>query len=577
MASVALSFVVRFSSEDVVFKAENLCNGKADNNARAWKIAKEDLITGRMEGEFQLEKASYISHIDIGNCGSAFIEILVGNSMWSQNKPYVTLLPSAMLMSPTECKHWTKTHTVRMFNQSAFSKKAVGSQWDRVRVICLQPFRKDKQFGLSFMRLGSVPDESKACSSDRLTPAKVVVPTSRESMDNQTHDDGVTRLKKASGLMGCLRDIEKGSSDVPLNRAERILHAALDSRSPGTPRNRNKRKLSQSSPEISRNPESPLLHESNLSLDQEPSDKRKKEKRKWSLSGNIEDEVALFLEEIDFANMDLHSITFKDLRNQMEEQRGCSLTRLEKKVFLQLAKAAIEKSVPTESDTEDVSDDCISTADITTVVEKSDNIQADESKLDTRRSVGKHACLSQRESIQTRTPSLSRPSTLTASPTETKKQKTENNNVVIPVSDERDENLPSCLSTVIVHADHGEDELPSMLYHSKDNKPAQYDLFGYPKEGPESSMKNKSLSCLVECPLCNRFFLAAEVEFHAAFCTGESQPPVTTPTTPEKEVALMQCPICSKLFPISDIEEHADRCVQTTIMHTEMKRGPLTI
>lgn len=193
------------------------------------------------------------------------------------------------------------------------------------------------------------------------------------------------------------------------------------------------------------------------------------------------------------------------------------------------------------------------------------------------RSIGKHACLSQKESIQTQTPCLSQPSTSTASPIETKKQKTENIDEVIPVSDECDKNLPSCLSTVIVHADHGEDELPSMLFQSKDNKPAQYDLFGYPKEGHESFMKNKSLSCLVECPLCNRFFSAAEVEFHAAFCTGESQPPITTPTIPEKEVALMQCPICSKLFPISDIEEHADGCVQTTITHTEMKRGPLTI
>lgn len=34
---------------------------------------------------------------------------------------------------------------------------------------------------------------------------------------------------------------------------------------------------------------------------------------------------------------------------------------------------------------QDVSDTCISTADITTVVEKSDNIQADELKLDTTR------------------------------------------------------------------------------------------------------------------------------------------------------------------------------------------------
>ena len=75
---------------------------------------------------FRLFSIIYLGQVIIslcnlsGNCGSAFIEILVGNSMWSQNKPYVTLLPSAMLMSPNECKHWIKTHTVRMFNQSMY-------------------------------------------------------------------------------------------------------------------------------------------------------------------------------------------------------------------------------------------------------------------------------------------------------------------------------------------------------------------------------------------------------------------------------------------------------------------------
>ena len=107
--------------------------------------------------------------------------------------------------SEDEPKMKLQRNTSLYFIVGAFSKKAVGSQWDRVRVICLQPFRKDKQFGLSFMRVGSVPDESKPCCSDRLTPAKVVVPASRQSMDSQTYDDGVMRLKKASGLMGCLR------------------------------------------------------------------------------------------------------------------------------------------------------------------------------------------------------------------------------------------------------------------------------------------------------------------------------------------------------------------------------------
>ena len=56
------------------------------------------------------------------------------------------------------------------------------------------------------------------------------------------------------------RKLEKGSPEIPLNRAEKMLQAALD-RSPGTPRNnaRNKRSLSQSSTEISSSPESPYM------------------------------------------------------------------------------------------------------------------------------------------------------------------------------------------------------------------------------------------------------------------------------------------------------------------------------
>lgn len=53
------------SYQDSIFKAENLCKGKADGMS-TWKIAKEDVNCGRIEAEFQLEKASYISHIDIG-------------------------------------------------------------------------------------------------------------------------------------------------------------------------------------------------------------------------------------------------------------------------------------------------------------------------------------------------------------------------------------------------------------------------------------------------------------------------------------------------------------------------------
>lgn len=80
------------------------------------------------------------SNMFSGNCGSAFIEVLVRNSMWPQDKPFVTLLPSAMLMNPAECKHWIKTHTVRMFNQSTYCKGVQGVYvwWLHCQVICFK-------------------------------------------------------------------------------------------------------------------------------------------------------------------------------------------------------------------------------------------------------------------------------------------------------------------------------------------------------------------------------------------------------------------------------------------------------
>ena len=84
----------------------------------------------------------------------------------------------------------------------SFSKQALGSQWDRIRVTCRQPYRSDKQFGLSFMRITSVEDDPVPSSPDGV-PGKTGTPG---QPSNETDDeDGIMRLKKASGLMGCLR------------------------------------------------------------------------------------------------------------------------------------------------------------------------------------------------------------------------------------------------------------------------------------------------------------------------------------------------------------------------------------
>ena len=53
----------------------------------------------------------------IGNAGSAFIELLVGSSMWPSGKDYITLLPSTMLMSPVDSKLGKNNSGVKMFDE----------------------------------------------------------------------------------------------------------------------------------------------------------------------------------------------------------------------------------------------------------------------------------------------------------------------------------------------------------------------------------------------------------------------------------------------------------------------------
>ncbi|KAM7438082.1 xrcc1 N terminal domain [Porites harrisoni] len=464
-------------------------------------------------------------------------------------------------MSPNECKHWIKTHTVRMFNQSAFSKQALGSQWDRIRVVCRQPYRHDKQFGLSFLRMGSVPDDLGTESPEGVSGI-AVTPTSTKQSDEETDEDGVMRLKKASGLMGCLRSLEKDSPpDVSLNRAGKMLQAALDGRSPGTPRNniKNKRSLSHSSAEISSSPESPFKRRNSQSPCEGPSDKKKKKKeeRKYSLTGDIHDEVALFLEEIDFTRMDLEKITFKDLRSQMESQRGCALTKLEKKVFLEMAKAEIEKLTPAEEDIE---------GDVAELSRSDPQDSPTLNKKVTKETYEKKKCPNQRkrtvlkEGVRKNTKPLSTQSSTSTVPAhEIKGQYIAKPPELIPLDDVQDTDFPVSSTRVLVKDD---DDLPSMLYSSFESKHPEKEKPFYAAEFQLSPVKDKESTSFVECPLCNRLFPAKEVEFHASFCIGDSD---AAPRVTEPEVELLPCPICSKLFPMTQIEQHADECIETSI------------
>ncbi|XP_072035262.1 DNA repair protein XRCC1-like isoform X1 [Amphiura filiformis] len=153
MPEIKLQHVVSCSSEDLTHKADNLLTGET---YRKWR--------GSTAGErqtsviLQFEKASLIHSIDVGNEGSAFIEILVGLSSAGSADDYQVILVTSSFMSPVESKSGTNTNRVRMFGPDKLTKGVTSKKWDRVKIVCSQPFNKHNTYGLSFIKFHSPPE-----------------------------------------------------------------------------------------------------------------------------------------------------------------------------------------------------------------------------------------------------------------------------------------------------------------------------------------------------------------------------------------------------------------------------------
>ncbi|GLV31338.1 XRCC1 [Carabus blaptoides fortunei] len=147
MPKIKLEHVVSCSSEDSVHVASNLLN---NDTSKKWKS--KECGESSVTVIFQLEKACKISGIDIGNENSSFVEVLVGRSS-SQESDYQIILAMSSFMTPMEARNLTNSNRVRLFTSKDLITPACEEKWDRVKVVCTQPFNKRVQFGLSFITL----------------------------------------------------------------------------------------------------------------------------------------------------------------------------------------------------------------------------------------------------------------------------------------------------------------------------------------------------------------------------------------------------------------------------------------
>uniref|UniRef100_A0A480JQU2 DNA repair protein XRCC1 n=1 Tax=Sus scrofa TaxID=9823 RepID=A0A480JQU2_PIG len=166
MPEIRLRHVVSCSSQDSTHCAENLL--KADTY-RKWRAAKAGEKT--ISVVLQLEKEEQIYSVDIGNDGSAFVEVLVGSSAGGAGEQdYEVLLVTSSFMSPSESRSGSNPNRVRIFGPDKLVRAAAEKRWDRVKIVCSQPYSKDAPYGLSFIRFHSPPDKDEAeASSQKVT------------------------------------------------------------------------------------------------------------------------------------------------------------------------------------------------------------------------------------------------------------------------------------------------------------------------------------------------------------------------------------------------------------------------
>ncbi|CAN2391266.1 Short transient receptor potential channel 2-like [Pristimantis euphronides] len=155
MAPIKICHIVSFSSQDPKHPVENLL---MENVMQPWLGCPRDR-SRQLRVELQLERACHIGYVDIGNSGSAFLQIDVGRSIWPLDKAFTTLLPTTTLMSPADSRAMRNHRGVRMFKEGDFLQEAAQEKWDRLRVTCTQPFHKQEQFGLFFLRVRSTAGE----------------------------------------------------------------------------------------------------------------------------------------------------------------------------------------------------------------------------------------------------------------------------------------------------------------------------------------------------------------------------------------------------------------------------------
>ncbi|XP_066287809.1 uncharacterized protein [Branchiostoma lanceolatum] len=584
MAPVVVKCVVSYSSQDSVHKVDNLLTAQGGSWKR-WLCASDDR-SGVMEAELQLDRACQIGYVDIGNSGSAYVELLVGRSSWTRSREYVTLLPATMFMNPMESKAGKNKMVVRMFNESLFSEEGRSEVWDRVRIVCRQPFRKDLQFGLSFLRLRTPSTDVSSPPSPR-----VVVPSATKVRHNSSSRRESTAPPQTPGTES---SVSTEWNETIESTKSRLLKMAGTSEDPSEHLGRSARMVV-------------------AAASKQKGKHAKGDRTADTPTGVVNQfEVLKFLGSLDFTKMDMDTVMYSDLKTQYKQVLGRKLTTEEKRVFLQTTQQYLEQYFSQTKDSGNKQQtnggsnkhpeiEAMATESVPVLKDTSSKRNTQQKKTVPPVKVPS-AEVKRKRGGKRKQQSLPQPLTMT---TPVKIDNADSGltsrqlraSFLASVVDRRDGNQPCEQIDIPAEASCSKPtpkrrgRKASAAAGSAKKRPKRCNRSMYPvgdtqvmDEEPSCSQSfsgNEPCSAeasgvLAECPICEGKYPSYIIEAHASECTGDSpDDDLPSPSKPcgsqhdEYYMAparLVACPLCSVKFPPSVIQDHANACADRDVI-----------
>lgn len=139
---------------------------------------------------------------------------------------FQVLLVASSLMTLREAKDVTNSNSVRFFKEANFCKPEYNEKWDRIKIVCSQPYNKHIQFGLSFINFHSEIDGSASGSDPSNTTRKENNPVALgRFLLKEKKDDGIA----AGSVFARRKQLEKDGemSEFLLSRKAKKLVQVL--------------------------------------------------------------------------------------------------------------------------------------------------------------------------------------------------------------------------------------------------------------------------------------------------------------------------------------------------------------